>query len=259
MPFIIKNITLKTIKIIIGLLLIYGAGKEFINASRQLGSFLNPGVIISIILILILSAWLVGSGLSRNKLKLVSFAFLKYFGISIFIFTIVAFFSLSSYVIPKNFVTINGLKIPLGKCINGNRNLIPNEQERKEYCKCFVEKITNDAELKSKYRVELEGDKVNDVFKKIQLSSKFDELKIEECINSVSVEWTNNVAESMKKNWILELTGTEFEATNNINEYCDCLIDEYRKLPLNKIMTDKFIESQEAVEIDEKCTKISLK
>ncbi|TVZ51674.1 hypothetical protein [Dokdonia sp. Hel_I_53] len=239
--------------------MLYGAGKEFIDASRQLGSFFRPEIIVPVLLMLILSTWLIGSGLSREKLKFKSLAFLKYFGISFVIFAIVAFFSLSSYVVPKNFVTINGLKIPLGKCIDGNVRVIPNEEERKEYCECYVEKITNDPELKAKYQLKLEGDKANDVFKEIQSSPKFLELGIDECLNSVSMKWTDNVAKSMKENWIKELTGTEFETTNNINEYCDCLIDAYREYPMNKIMTDKFLESQEAIGIDEKCTELSRK
>jgi len=234
----IKNKHLKTFKIIIGFLLLFGAGREYIDASRQLGSLFSPGIIIGILIMLILSTWLIGSGFSVRKFKFKSFDFVKFFIISFVTFTIVAIFSLGSKVVPSNFVEINGLKIPLGKCIDGNRRIIPDEKEREEYCRCFIEKITNEPELKSKYQKKLEDDKVNDVFKEIQSSSKFLELGIEDCMSSVKMKWTDNIANSMKRNWEKELIGTEFESTNDIEKYCDCLVDEYRKFPLDKIMED---------------------
>ena len=54
-----------------------------------------------------------------------------------------------------------------------------------------------------------------------------------------------------------ELSGSEFELTNDIDKYCDCLVDEYQKLPLNKVMKDEFFESKKAMRIDNKCTILS--
>ena len=250
---------MKTFKIIIGFLLLFGAGREYIDASRQLGSLFSPGIIIGILILLILSTWLIGSGFSVRKFKFKSFEFVKFFIISFVTFAIVAFFSLGSKVVPSNFVEINGLRIPLGKCIEGNRRIIPDAKEREEYCKCFIEKITNEPELKSKYQEKLENDKVNDVFKEIQTSPRFLELGIEDCMTSIKMKWTDYLANSMKRNWKKELVETEFEETNDIDKYCDCLLDEYRQYPLDKIIEDGFTESKEALEIDEKCTKQSKK
>ena len=239
--------------------MLYGAGKEYIDASTQLSSFYDIGIIIPIVLFLILCTWLIGSGFSVRKFKFKSFEFVKFFIISFVTFAIVAIFSLGAKVVPSNFVEINGIKIPLGKCIDGNRRIIPDEKEREKYCKCFIEKITNEPELKSKYQKKLEDDKVNDVFKEIQSSPKFLELGIEDCMSSIKMKWTDNIANLMKRNWEKELVGTEFETTNDIEKYCNCLVDEYRKFPLDKIMEDGFAESKEAGEIDDKCTKQSEK
>ena len=154
---------------------------------------------------------------------------------------------------------INGLKIPLGKCIDGNIRIIPDEKERAEYCRCYVEKITNDPELKLRYQQELENDHLNEVMNEVQLSPKFIELGIEDCMSSVKVKWTNSLANSMKQNWKKELKGSDFELTNDIDEYCDCVIDEYRKLPLNQVIEDGFNESEDATKIDGKCSKLSEK
>ena len=250
---------MRTFKIIIGFLLLYGAGKEYINASRQLGTPYDIGIIIPILLFLFLSTWLIGSGFSRRKLKFKSFEFLKFFIISFVSFAFFAFISLGSKIIPSNFVEIDGIKVPLGKCIDGNRRIIPDEKEREEYCKCFAEKVLNDSTLKSKYKTKLENDDFLKVIAEIQKSQIFLELGFENCMKSVKIEWTNNLANSMKENWKKQLIGTEFEQTNDIDKYCGCLIKEYRKYPLNKIMEDGFSESKESIEIDEKCTKESEK
>ncbi|WPR76265.1 hypothetical protein [Algoriphagus sp. NG3] len=85
---------MKIFKIIIGFLLLIGAGREFIDASRQLGSLFSPGIIIGILIMLVLSTWLIGSGFSAGKFKFKSFEFIKFFVISFMTFAIVALFSL---------------------------------------------------------------------------------------------------------------------------------------------------------------------
>lgn len=183
----------------------------------------------------------------------------EYFGICLLLFFLFAFIKTSTYVVPKNFVEINGLKIPLGKCIDGNRRVIPDKKEREEYCKCFIEKIINTPELKSKYKTKLENDRINHVFKEIQDSPEFQELGIEECMTSIKMRWTDNIANSMKRNWKKELEGTDFEETNYLEKYCDCLIEEYRRFPLDSVLKESFLESKIALEIDEKCTEESKK
>lgn len=250
---------MRTFKIIIGFLLLYGAGKEYINASRQLGSLYDIGILIPISLFLFLCTWLIASGFSKRKLKFKSFEFLKFFIISFVAFAFFAILSLGSKVIPSNFAEINGIKVPLGKCIDGNRRIIPDEKEREVYCRCFAEKVLNDSFLKSKYRNKLENDDFLKVIAEIQRSQIFLELGFENCMKSVKMEWTDNLANSMKENWEKELIGTEFEQTNDIDKYCGCLIKEYRKYPLNKIMEDGFSGSKESIEVDEKCAKESEK
>lgn len=254
-----KKQKLNTFKKIIGFLLIYGAGKEYVDASRQLGSPFSPGIIIGMFLILILCTWLLGSAFSKSNFKIKSLQFLKYFGISFLLFIIVAYFKLMTYVIPDDFVSINNIKIPLNKCIDGNINIIPNKNDRKDYCKCLAEKFTNDSIIKQKYKFELENGNLDNIIKKVQKEENFIDLKIENCINSIQLKWSDNIANSLKRNWKKELIGTEFENTYDIDKYCDCLINEYRKFPLDKIMEDGFTESKEALVIDEKCTQKSEK
>jgi len=250
---------MKRIKIGIGFLLIFGAANEYVAASRQLGTLFSPGVMAGTLLILIFSFWLIASGFSDRKYHLKPINVLKYFIITLVTFTLVMLYNLGSDPTPTNFVVINGIRVPLGECINGSIKSIPDLKDRHYFCECFVEKITNDPELKSKFQSKLEHNKVGEVFTEIQNSPKFLELGIEDCMSSIQFEWTDVIVEEMKQTWKNELSSSEFEITNDIDKYCDCLADEYRKYPIERIMEDNFYESELAVRLDKKCSENTLK
>lgn len=250
---------MKIVKIIIGFLLLFGTGKEYINASRQLGSFFSPGIVIVTLLMLLLSTWLMGSGFSQRKLTFKSFEFIKFFVITLIIFFIIAFFSLSSYVIPDNFHSINGINIPMNKCINGSERIIENKKEREKYCICIAQKITANSSIKEKYQSELEKGQLVNILMELQKEEIFTELGIDSCFGNTELKWTDNIAKSIKSNWIKELRGSEFELTNDVEVYCDCLLSEYRKYPLSKIMEDDFQESELAISIENNCKEKSKK
>jgi hypothetical protein len=119
-----------------------------------------------------LSTWLIGSALSKEKLRVKSCEFLKYFLLSFLCFVLFALFSLFSYRPPDKLVEVNGIKIPIGNFLDGS---------------------------------------------------------------------------------------TDFGKTNDIDSYCDCLIEEYQKYPVSTITNDKFIESKLGVEIASMCIAKSKK
>ncbi len=246
-------------KIVIGIIITIAAGSEYVSASRQLGTLIAPGILIGTIVLLLFSFWLITSGFSTRKYHLSPKNIITSSIIILVTFAITILFNIASKPTPSHFAIINGIKVPLGKCINGNVKVIPDLKEREVYCECFVEKITNEPDLKLKFQSKLENDRIDEVFKEIQTSSTYLELRIEDCLASIKIEWTDEVVKGMKQSIKKELYGSGFETTNNFDTYCDCLTDEYRKYPLNNIMADDFYESQLAIEIDEKCTKASLK
>jgi len=250
---------MKRIKIVIGFLIIYGAGSEYVDASRQLGTPFSPGIMVGVFLMVAFSIWLIASAFSKRKYHLKPMHVIITTLVSIVTFAIVVLFSLSSEVTPRHFILVNGIRVPLGKCIDGNVRIIPDLKERETFCECFVEKIINDPELKLKYQGQLEHNKIDKVFNEIETNPKFSELGIENCITSVKIEWTDELAHGMKKSWIKELSETEFEEYNDVNKYCDCILEEYRKYPFEKVMEDGFNESKLAKEIDDKCTGLSIR
>lgn len=248
---------MKILKIVLGFGILIGMGAEYANAAKQIGSMFLPTILIVVLLLMVLTTWLFGSGFSAGKFNLKSVEFFKFFSLSAVIFAGAVILNLGSKLPPSDFVKIQGLNIPLGKCINGNRKVIPDEKERKEYCKCFIEKILLDPELKEKFQDKLIHDESSTVFKEIQTHPKFLELNIDACIGSSKIEWTDDIVNSMRKQMKKMLLGTTIEETIDINSYCDCLLMEYQKHPFNKVVTEEFLESEVAIDIENKCIKTS--
>lgn len=203
--------------------------------------------------------WLIGSGFSKRKLKFKTFEFLKFFSISFVTFGLSAFINIGAARVPSNFVTINGIDIPLGECMAGNGRLIPDFEERMEYCSCFVEKVIEDPVLNSQYQDDLVNNKFHLVFKKIQMDDVLLQYGFDQCMQSVKMEWTDVVEKSMKKSCEKELVGTGFEQTNDIESYCSCLVEGYKAFPLNQLNDEGFNERHEIITIDSLCVESSIK
>jgi hypothetical protein len=249
----------KPSKIIFGFLLLLGVGQEYIHASRDLGTFFSPSIIVLITGLLLLATWLIGSGFSSVKFSFKSFEFIKFFIISFVFFITVAFFTLLSYAKPDNFKTVNGISIPMNKCIDGSRRMIPNKEERMDYCLCLAEKITTNPVLKKKYKNDLKKGRLIKVSTSIQKEEELTELSLTNCLTNVEMKWTDNIANSMLSICVKELEGSEFEQTGNTQIYCECVINEYKKYSLNKIIATDFQESELAISIDSSCTEKSQK
>jgi|GEM_PF-6760884 len=95
------------LKIILGFLLLYSIGNEYINASKDLKTFFSPEIIFATLMLLVFCAWLIGSGLSKEKLQFKSFQFAKYYGLCFIIFLLFAFMSLLAYKPKAPIVKVN--------------------------------------------------------------------------------------------------------------------------------------------------------
>ncbi len=250
---------MKVIKIILSIILLFGIGKEYGRSSIELGTYFHPLILPLTVVLFLLCTWLLGSAFSKSKFSLNWSSALKSISITSIIFVSSVFLGISDGLKPSDLETINGIRIPLGKCINGNKDFIANKDDRKAYCRCYVEKITNDPILKEKYTSHLESNRVDFVIQEIQAGDDFFRLEIESCAQLVNLTWTKEFEIELLKSWEKELNGTEFGTTNNIEKYCSCLLEKYKQHPLKEILSTEFMLSEQALEADKFCTELSLK
>ncbi|MEO6254320.1 MAG: hypothetical protein ABIO79_13485 [Ferruginibacter sp.] len=245
---------MKIVKLIIGMLILYGSGTEYISASKQLSTYFDPGIIIGCLIVLLLSGWLIGSGLSNNKFEIRSFQFVKYFLLSVLGFIAFAFFALLNFKPDTEIIKVNGLNVNIAEFMDGSRNIIPDETERRTYCTCVVNKLAGNANVRDNFSAELQNGSIDKIMISIKSDPDFYKLKLNECMSSVkNLHWTDTFEKSARKSLYEQVKNSELSKTNNIDIYCDCLIEEYKKLPVSEITDPEFYQSQNSIYIDSLC------
>ncbi len=251
--FIELIIIMKILKIIIGSFLLLGAGAEYVNASKQLLTFFDPGILCACLAMIFISSFLIASGFSKTKIEPRSWKFLLYCLLSFFIFLIIAFFNLITYKFDPNIIKTNGFEVDIAPFMNGSQKIIPDEKERREYCICVVTKLTRIDDITKEYVKELRNGDIDKILIDLKGTKYINELNLPECAGSIqNIKWTDAVEKGMREN-IMSQIKPEFTQTNNATNYCDCLIEEYKKLPLKEVVSTDFYKTSKNYEIDSIC------
>ena len=250
---------MRTTKIIIGFLILMSIGSEYANASRQLFTFFSPGILLGSLTLLVLSTWLIGSGISKDKLRIKSIEFLKYYFGAFIIFGLIAFIKIISYRPQDISVEFNNINIPIGRFVDGTRRIIPDLDQRKAYCTCIVEKLTKSDFIIRNYKGALVTGEIDKIFQAIIPDGTYAKLGLDSCYSKIDLKWNDAFEKSIRENIKNSPNVKEFEKTNKINTYCDCMIKEYKNCPLNEILTVYFQSSKLKMSIDSYCIQISKK
>lgn len=254
---------MKILKIIVGTLFLCGAGSEYASASHELLSYTSPDILIGCFLVVLLCTWLIGSAVSKDKLQIRSFQFVKYFGISFGAFIIIAFLNLVAYKEDPEIITVNGINIDIAEMMNGSKKIIPDEKQRRLFCICTITKLANDNNVVENYSDELKSGKIDQIIIALKSENKISTLNLEECFNSnTTMSWTTILEESLKKDILDNLRKSRYAKTNDLEKFCDCLIKEYKKLSAKELSSEEFANSQEKQNIENDCdlkSRIKLK
>jgi hypothetical protein len=116
--------------------------------------------------------------------------------------------------------------------------MVPDMKERKAYCTCLAEKLSNSQSVVDAYKKELEGGDMAKILSALLADPSYGTLELQSCLSGANVQWTDNVIDGMKKNCRTQLRNTDFETTNDIDKYCDCLADGYKKFPASEVAID---------------------
>jgi hypothetical protein len=241
-------------KIIIGCLLLYSIAKEYISASKQLFTFLDPTFIILCLVFLVLCAWLIGSGISKQKLRLRSLQFLKYYALCFIGFLLLALFSLATFKFDPVIVRVNGLDVDIAEFVNGTKKLFPDDKQRVEYCTCVVTKLTADKELAEKYKHEFESGKFAKVIIEVQGGDEAYKFNLNECMSNLNeIRWTTEFEKGMRAGLMKEIKRLGLSETNDTLKYCDCLVAAYKKMSIKELSQPDFQGSNISLLIDSIC------
>lgn len=245
---------MKTFKIILGILLTWAAGNEYVHAGKELSTFFSPAIIAASLTLIFLSSWLIASGVSKGEFRIKSRHYLKYLGLTLIVFLFSVFISKATFKFEPEIVKENGVNVDIAELMHGMKGMIPDKNQRKQCCVCMVEKLTADKNLVERYQTEFEKGNLSEIFDEAQAVENADKYNLQECFSSVSkIEWTPEFEKMLRTNLMKQLTEFQISTTNDINKHCDCLIDEFKKIPFSKLKEANFNMSDIRMKIDSIC------
>lgn len=250
---------MKILKTILGILLTYGIGKEFVRVGKEYYNFFVPGIIICTLIFLLGCTWLIGSGISKNKLKFRSLIFVKYFAGTLSIFILFVFLCLTTFKYEPDIVKLNGINVNIAEFMHGSKNIFPDKTERREYCICVANKLTSDREFARKHKAEFESGDFANVINDLQISSSSNNLNLLECMNYVrKMNWTPEFEKGIRSKLMKQFLDNQLYFTNDTGKLCNCLIEQYKLVPMNELNSTEFMSSQKKMKIDSICYVNSL-
>jgi hypothetical protein len=152
----------------------------------------------------------------------------------------------------------NAVEIPIAACVEANGKILGTAVDPVAFCKCLIPKfyqdLKNDPEklklLKEGNWYDLSKDKQEVVAKYFQTCMT------QTSTNDSTAKFTitPRMAEGMKNKMKQELIGSDIEKTNDIDKYCDCMINSLQTdFTIKEIMQDNFNATEKYQKTVEKC------
>ncbi len=250
---------MKTLKIILGFILLLGAGMEHGRQFRVFGTFFNPAIITSSFLIILLATWLIASGFSKTKFRIKSIESIKYLIITLLFYIIFVIFGTVKYK-PKEFtLEYNNYSVPLSNYIESNKSVIPIYEQRKEFCICITKNLIDNDMIRLIYEKELKTGNIFAIVNDIRDNPVFATIDLTSCFNFIKLEWTESMIESTRNQTKENLMSSYLSETNDIEKLCDCMVDNYIKIPGNELFKNFYIDSEKIDSINSMCIERTAK
>jgi len=153
-------------------------------------------------------------------------------------------------------VKVNGINVDIAEFMNRSKKIIPDDNQRRQYCVCVVTKLTADKDLAEEYQTEFESGKFSKVIMTVQSGPDAYKYDLQECMGSVSdIQWTPEFEMGLRAKLMKQLTDLQISSTNDLNKYWDCLVDEYKKIQINELISSDFPQSDNGIKIDSICNQ----
>lgn len=250
---------MKILKIILGFFLLYGVGMETGSVIREFGVFGHLDLLLYSILVFLFATWLIASGFSKTEFRIKSIESIKYLIISLAFFIFFVILGISKYK-PKEFtLEYNNYSVPLGQFIESNKLLIPEFEQRKEFCICITKKLIDNDVARLIFEKELKTGNIFTIVNDIRDNPVFATIDLTSCFSYLELKWTKNMIESSRNQLREHMTSSDFAETNDIEKLCDCMMDNYIKFPVIELFKSSYIGSEKIDSINSMCIERTTK
>lgn len=153
-------------------------------------------------------------------------------------------------------VVSDGSEISLKACVEANTKIMGNSVNVPDFCKCFVPKfyetLKGDAAAVKAFEERNYFDAKYVDIMKADMRACFAQNATNDATAKIVI--TPRMAETMKKQMKKAVEGTELETTNDIDKYCDCVIEGIGKeFTTKEIMETAWSESEKYGVLIDKC------
>jgi hypothetical protein len=78
-------------------------------------------------------------------------------------------------------------------------------------------------------------------------------------MDNIDISWSTEIKSEAKKIWKQELDNSDFSKTNDVEKYCDCLLNEFEKFPSSEALSENFLLTEKGSLIEKNCISESKK
>lgn len=162
-------------------------------------------------------------------------------------------------------VTVDeGLSVPISTCVEVNGRTFGKAIDARAFCLCFLPKFYRDIKDDPEKLKLLKQGRSNEI--KVE-SQEVTNQNFQDCMVEASTEdstarfvMTPRMVEQMKEAMKLKLAGSEIEQTNDLDKYCDCMVNSFQvDFTVKEIVRDDFNQTAKYREVNEYCLKESKK
>ncbi len=182
--------------------------------------------------------------------------------------TILAVLLLSACTQPQGkaaFVLVDkDIEIPIDGCVAGQEKIMGSSVNAEGFCRCLIPKMYEVVKNDPVKLALLKRGQIDAVAKnELESITGFYETCIGENATTDSTSRMNitmKMAAQIKEGMMLNLRETDLAKTNDLDKYCDCIIDGMRiEFSAREIMDENFYESEKYQALGNKCLKASVK
>ena len=127
----------------------------------------------------------------------------------------------------KHRITVNGLTIPLDKCVEGSVRIFKEPAERLAFCRCTATKLAELEGASSVHERALESGRLDEVIAILQHEKKVDMKPFSDCLaNSAGSQWTLVMSERFRTGCLARIAADSSYQDLVVSKFCDCLAEK---------------------------------
>lgn len=162
--------------------------------------------------------------------------------------------------IPKHTIEVQGLRIPLDDCIDGNVRVSKNLAERKEFCTCMATLVASYNGLSAEHLRRVARGDFFTVIEELKTDTAFDMSQLSACMAGMhSSQWTETMLNGARKECLRQCTLQGLDESYDTNKFCDCWMEKIRPFAPAQVAAWQTDTTSMVGDMQQACLDLSLR